>query len=804
MDLNQLKKYCIDHDTDICKNIMRFINNSKHVNPMLLSRLNTMIAMAQDTESMKVNHGSSSKTLFLDLNSKKNFTSNIMTLEQIKTDITQQIKLVIETINIFSNNVVTDSPTFTSAKDIVTKILKAINELMETIFNVMTNLFQYTTNSCNAFNNDIKMVKNFCIETGIECSDLQLHLNDSNEFTWYIYTCFEYLQYCFNTKFPIIFSEMIGNRSTMSNIQYNTYLSYIKEYIEFFNTPSVNKFKYTSIDFKTINTMIDKINNLQIHSNTNDLQTNNDVYNTMLFDFKNMLINIELIRSKLCKSAVDNVDTKFLSMVDKHLYSYFMDIAIFLRLSEIANPEQLTTMYNTNPMLFLTQIKDLVLQYIDENSKINIINNFENCKHNINILQKLCDSTNDPTPENILQPISDTSTNNDVLQFSCNDHYRNIKEILQTITNNNDYMNIVVNDFNKIVKHMINDLGTINPWSLFKTTSSTTSLHQYIPQSNALKRIMFDNTNNRMTCTIIGSDVKDYNQRAQPKLIHYISNVVMNANKQRMIMPMSRFLNIEDNTAMTSSLINIFVYVCDLYCKKYNIEYNNMNFTILMMSTYIAIYFVSYFNTLYFFIKQSLDSDIKNRNNVAIYALHMLINLLSTVLNNDTNTRSSGIFFGINDNQFRTIVKECLYQNLSKTFAEIGITEDNTIKDFSVYTNPNYILNYSDEDMYDTGSSRDTNLYDLFVPCDFSKNTTIDTQDKYNVINIIVEFYNLYTSMLHDSIKDNILAKYCNDLNQLLLIDEYNTNKYNTGDSYASDVLKNLKKYFVTKTLDLN
>lgn len=798
MDLNQLKKYCSEHDTDICKNIMRFINNSKYVNPMLLSRLNTMITTVQDTESMKVNHGSSSKTLFLELNSKKNFTANIMMLEQIKTNIIHQVKLVIESIN----SIITDSPSFTLAKDIVTNILKDINELMETMSNAITELFQYTINSCNAFNNDIKLVKKFCTTINIECSDLQLHLNDSNEFAWYIYTCFEYLQYCFNTKLTNIFSEMIENRSTISNAQYNTYLSYIKKYIEFFNTQSVNRFKYTSMDFKIVDQMIDKINKLQILSNTNDLPVNIDVDNTMLFNFKNMLINIDLIRSKLCKSAVDNIDTKFLSIVDKRLDRYFTDIATFLSLSDIANPDQLTTMYNTNPILFLTQITELVLQHVDENSKININNNFENCKHNITILQKICDSVIDPTPENILQPISDTSTNNNVLQFSCNDHYRIIKEILRTITNNNDYMNIVVDDFNQIVKHMINDLSTINPWNLFETTNSTTSLHQYIPQSNALKRIMFDNTNNRMTCTMIGSDVKDYNQPAQPKLIHYISSVAINANKQRMIMPMSKFLNIEDNTVLTSTLINIFVYVCDLYCKKYNIVYNNTNYTILMLSTYIAIYFVSYFNTLYFFIQQSLNSDIKNRNNEAIYALHMLINLLSTVLNNDTGAHNSGIFFGMNDNQFRTIVKECLYQNLSKTFAEIGITEDNTIKNFSVYTNPNYILNYSDEDKYDTGSSKDTNLYDLFVPCDFSKNTTIVTQDKYSVINTIAEFYILYTSMLHDSIKDNILANYCNDLNQLLLIDEYN--KYNTEDSYASDILKNLKKYFVAKSLDLN
>ena len=121
----------------------------------------------------------------------------------------------------------------------------------------------------------------------------------------------------------------------------------------------------------------------------------------------------------------------------------------------------------------------------------------------------------------------------------------------------------------------------------------------------------------------------------------------------------------------------------------------------------------------------------------------MLINLSSSVLNDNVaerGIRNSGVFFGINDNQNNTISKLCMYENLARTFTSLNTNNnisDDTIKNFAKYTHLDYVLRNEGDSLYEAKDiSMSTNLYTLFVPCDFTIRSNISNNDKFNVSKI--------------------------------------------------------------------
>lgn len=848
MDLTQLKKYCIDNDTEACRNIMRFINNSKHVNSILLSRLNAMVAdtytdiLLDKTEqkhqynnrhfsqiqpqlNTKVKHGASSNDSilsFLPLNSNEAFEKNDAVLNQnietIKTKITA-VNKSIETIKkeqIFLDN-------------IPQEVLKDINDFITIVSDADKKLSNYLLYLYDVFKREnIAFYKT----TKIDCQQLQNHLIRLIGFSWYTYVYHEFLNF-WSTKHIIdIFTNIIDNTPVMTASQIKTYLNYIRpfiiEYAKSMNIPEdlLPFFK------ESINTLIKTID--EKLQRIPDIATIDIDYN-LLFNFVAMTMDIDSFQSKLCKSAVDVFDKKLLSSSQNTLYIYFKSVITTLKDTDVDILEELSKISNMSDLHnFIGQLFDIALLNIFD---ITTMKNIED-KHAeyINysiIVQHLCeyiiknpDDENNhippprppvptqrykprlPQPPSTPPPPLPILNDNIVINFSRVNHNDNYGKIIDVITKNDEYMKIIVGYFDQEIKKIVNEVSSAkDPRLIFAGIQDT----------NLSRNILIEyQSKNMYSCTLSQAYVETYESSGDNKTqVHYI--FVDKSTEKISMIQVSKYL-CYNGSAYADELKNIVDNICNLYCNNYEIN----NFNILILSTYITLYLVNCIDALSYFVNESLNPDNENRNNMAIYALYMLINLSSTVLNDkieEKGIRNSGVFFGINDNQNNTISKRCMYKNLARTFASINTNNnisDDTIKNFAKYTHLDYVLRNEKDSLYEAKDiSMSTKLYTLFVPCDFTRRSNISNNDKSNVIISISEFYHKYVSELKSKYNNNAnananandkasLSNYYKDLDQLLLIDSYEkiiNDKDNTSamQNHANKVIENLRKYFNPK-----
>lgn len=857
MDLTQLKKYCIDNDTEACRNIMRFINNSKHVNSILLSRLNAMVAdtytdilldktdqkhqynnrhfsQIQPQLNTKVKHGASSNDSILSfspLNSNEAFEKNDAVLNQnietIKTKITA-VNKSIETIKkeqIFLDN-------------IPQEVLKDINDFITIVSDADKKLSNYLLDLHGVFKQENI---DFFKTTAIDCQQLQNHLIRLIGFSWYTFIYHEFLNF-WSTKHIIdIFKEIITTTPVMTASQFKTYLNYIRpfiiKYAKSINIPEdLLPFFEESID--TLIKTIDE--NLQ---HIPDIATIDIDYN-LLFNFVAMTMDIDSFHSKLCKSAVDVFDKKLLSSSQNLLYMYFKTVITTLKdndvdiLEELSKISEMSDLHN-----FIGQLFDIALQNISDTTIIEHIEdkraeyiNYSNIVHHLceYIIKKPDDENNDiplppprpntpppPLPNNppplpnIPPPPLPKPNDNIVMNFSRDEHNGDYGKIIDAITKNNEYMKIIVGYFDQEIKKIVNEVSAKekDPRLIFAGIQNT----------NLSKNILIEYQSKHMDlCTLSQAYVETYESSGDNKTqVHYI--FVDKSTEKISMIQVSKYL-CYNGSAYADELKNIVDNICNLYCNNYEIN----NFNILILSTYITLYLVNCIDALSYFVNESLNLNNENRNNMAIYALYMLINLSSTVLNDkieEKGIRNSGVFFGINDNQNNTISKRCMYKNLARTFASINTNNnisDDTIKNFAKYTHLDYVLRNEGDSLYEAKDiSMSTNLYTLFVPCDFTRRSNISNNDKFNVVISISEFYHKYVSELkskynvnnndndNDNNNDNnndkaSLPNYYKDLDQLLLIDSYEkiiNDKDNTSamQKHANNVIENLRKYFNPK-----
>lgn len=843
MDLTQLKKYCIDNDTEACRNIMRFINNSKHVNSILLSRLNAMVAdtytdiLLDKTEqkhqynnrhfsqiqpqlNTKVKHGASSNDsilLFSPLNTKENFEKNDAVLNQIIQTIKTKITAVnksIETIK--KEQIFLDS--------IPQEVLKDINDFITIVSDADKKLSNYLLYLYDVFKREnIAFYKT----TKIDCQQLQNHLIRLIGFSWYTCIYHEFLNF-WSTKHIIdIFTNIIDNTPVMTASQIKTYLNYIRpfiiEYAKSMNIPEdLLPFFEESIDtlIKTIDENIQHIP---------DIATIDIDYN-LLFNFVAMTMDIDSFQSKLCKSAVDVFDKKLLSSSQNTLYIYFKSVITTLKDTDVDILEELSKISNMSDLHnFIGQLFDIALLNIFD---ITTMKNIED-KHAeyINysiIVQHLCeyiiknpDDENNhippprppvptqrykprlPQPPSTPPPPLPILNDNIVINFSRVNHNDNYGKIIDVITKNDEYMKIIVGYFDQEIKKIVNEVSSAkDPRLIFAGIQDT----------NLSRNILIEyQSKNMYSCTLSQAYVETYESSGDNKTqVHYI--FVDKSTEKISMIQVSKYL-CYNGSAYADELKNIVDNICNLYCNNYEIN----NFNILILSTYITLYLVNCIDALSYFVNESLNPDNENRNNMAIYALYMLINLSSTVLNDkieEKGIRNSGVFFGINDNQNNTISKRCMYKNLARTFASINTNNisDDTIKNFAKYTHLDYVLRNEGDSLYEAKDiSMSTKLYTLFVPCDFTRRSNISNNDKSNVIISISEFYHKYVSELKSKYNVNnnnnnkaSLPNYYKDLDQLLLIDSYKkiiNDKDNTSamQNHANKVIENLRKYFNQK-----
>lgn len=852
MDLTQLKKYCIDHDTEACRNIMRFINNNKHVNSILLSRLNAMVAdtctnvLLDKTEqkhqynnrhssqiqpqlNTKVKHGASSNgsiPSFLPLNSNEDFKTNdavlkrnILTIKTKITEVNTSIK-TIEKDQIFLN-------------DIPRQVLKDINNFITIVSDTDKELSNYLSYLRDAFKQDDR-ISEFFKTTAINCQQLQSHLIRLIGFSWYIYVYHEFLNFWFKKHIINIFKKIYDDTPVTTASQVKTYLNYIERFIIKY-TESTNTLENLSIDSESIDTLIKTIDESIQH--IPDVATIDIDYN-LLFNFVAMTTDIDSFHSKLCKSAVDDFDKKLLSSSQGLLYMYFNSVITFSKdkvadiLDELSNISDMSSLHN-----YMKKLSSIALSNIFNDTIINNINdkyaeyiNYSNIVHHLceytiknpddennHIPPPLPDIPPPPLPNILLPPPVPTQhynhrlpprpnmppppppkPNDIAMSFSRNSHNTDYGKIIDAITKNDKYMKIIANYFDQEIKKIVNEVSANDPRTIFAGI-------QYIPLQT-----YFKDNNIKNTCTILSSDVSNVESRPTP-YIHYIFNNGSINNEKTSMIQVSEYLCYNGNAYAPDKLKNIVNNICNLYCNNYKTN----NFNILILSTYITLYLVNYIDTLNYFVNESLNPNNENRNNMAIYALYMLINLSSSVLNDNVaekGIRNSGVFFSINDNQNNTISKQCMYENLARTFESINVDNDNniddTIKNFAKYTSLDYVLSSEGNTLYNAEDiSKSTNLYTLFVPCDFTRRSDINNDDKFNVIISISEFYHKYVSDLKSNYNDNdndLLSKYYKDLNQLLLIDSYEkiiNNGNNTDDmkTYVTEVIENLRKYFNQK-----
>ena len=845
MDLTQLKKYCIDHDTEACRNIMRFINNSKHVNSILLSRLNAMVAdtstdilldkteqkyqynnrhfsQIQSQLNTKVKHGASSNDSILSfspLNSNEAFEKNDAVLNQnietIKTKITA-VNKSIETIK--KEQIFLDS--------IPQEVLKDINDFITIVSDADKKLSNYLLDLHGVFKQENI---DFFKTTKIDCQQLQKYLFRLIGFSWYTFIYHEFLNF-WSTKHIIdIFKEIITTTPVMTASQFKTYLKYIKTFINEY-TKSINipedllPFFEESIDtlIKTIDENIQHIP---------DIATIDIDYN-LLFNFVAMTMDIDSFHSKLCKSAVDVFDKKLLSSSQNVLYMYFKTVITSLKdndvdiLEELLKISEMSGLHN-----FIGRLFDIAFQNISDNTIIEHIEdkraeyiNYSIIVHHLceyiikkpdtenNHIPPLPPRPNTPPPSlpnnppprpntpppslpNIPPPQPPKPNNDIVMDFSRVNHNDNYGKIIDAITKNNEYMKIIANYFDQEIKKIVNEVSATDTRLIFDKNRRID-----------LQKYFIDN-NIKTTCTILSSNVSNGTSRPTPH-IHYIFDNEPTNNEKTSMMQVSEYLCYNDKTHdVQDKLKNIVDSICNLYCNKYTTN----NSDIFILSTYITLYLVNYIDTLNYFVNESLTPDKENGINIAIYALYMLINLSSSVLNDnieEKGIRNSGVFFGINDNQNTTISKRCMHENLARTFETINtdnnIKED-TIKNFAKYTHLDYVLRNEGDSLYDAQDiSMLTNLYTLFVPCDFTRRSGISMIDKSNVIISISEFYHTYVDNLKSKYKDKDLSDYYKDLDQLLLIDNYkeisnNEDTKTNMSTHVSKVIDNLKKYFIKK-----
>ena len=394
------------------------------------------------------------------------------------------------------------------------------------------------------------------------------------------------------------------------------------------------------------------------------------------------------------------------------------------------------------------------------------------------------------------------------MNFSRVDHNDNYGKIIDNITMSDEYMEIIVGYFDQEIKKIVNEVSSAkDPRLIFARIQNT----------NLSRNILIEyKSKNMYSCTLSQAYVETYESSGDNKTqVHYI--FVDKLTEKISMIQVSKYL-CYNGSAYADELKNIVDNICNLYCNNYKTD----NFNILILSTYITLYLVNYIDTLSYFVNESLNPNNENRNNMAIYALYMLINLSSSVLNDNVaekGIRNSGVFFGINDNQNNTISKRCMYKNLARTFETINTDNnisDDTIKNFAKYTHLDYVLRNEGDSLYEAKDiSMLTNLYTLFVPCDFTRRSNISNNDKFNVITSISEFYHKYVSELkseynnnnNDNDNDNdkaSLPNYYKDLDQLLLIDSYEkiiNDKDNTSamQNHANKVIENLRKYFNPK-----
>ena len=848
MDLTQLKKYCIDNDTEACRNIMRFINNSKHVNSILLSRLNAMVAdtstdilfdkteqkyqynnrhfsQIQPQLNTKVKHGASSNDSILSfspLNSNEAFEKNDAVLNQnietIKTKITA-VNKSIETIKkeqIFLDN-------------IPQEVLKDINDFITIVSDADKKLSNYLLDLHGVFKRENI---DFFKTTAIDCQQLQIHLIRLIGFSWYTYIYHEFLNF-WSTKHIIgIFKEIITATPVMTASQFKTYLKYIKTFINEY-TKSINipedllPFFEESIDtlIKTIDENIQHIP---------DIATIDIDYN-LLFNFVAMTMDIDSFHSKLCKSAVDIFDKKLLSSSQNVLYMYFKSVITSLKdndvdiLEELSKISEMSDLHN-----FIGQLFDIALLNISDTTIIEHIEdkraeyiNYSNIVHHLceYIIKKPDDENNDiplppprpntpppslpnnpPPRPNTPPPPLPKPNDNIVMNFSRGDHNDNYGKIIDAITRNNEYMKIIVGYFDQEIKKIVNEVSSAKDPRLIFAGIQNTKLSNNI--------LIEYQSKNMYSCTLSRAYVETYESSGDNKTqIHYI--FVDKLTEKISMIQVSKYL-CYNGSAYADELKNIVDNICNLYCNNYETD----NFNILILSTYITLYLVNCIDALSYFVNESLNPNNENRNNMAIYALYMLINLSSTVLNDkieEKGIRNSGVFFGINDNQNNTISKRCMHKNLARTFASINTNNnisDDTIKNFAKYTHLDYVLRNEGDSLYEAKDiSMSTNLYTLFVPCDFTRRSNISNNDKFNVVISISEFYHKYVSELkskynvNNNNNDNdkaSLSNYYKDLDQLLLIDSYEkiiNDKDNTSamQNHANNVIENLRKYFNPK-----
>lgn len=867
MDLTQLKKYCIDHDTEACRNIMRFINNSKHVNSILLSRLNAMVAdtytdilldktdqkyqynnrhfsQIQPQLNTKVKHGASSNDSILSfspLNSNENFEKNDAVLNQnietIKTKITA-VNKSIKTIK--KEQIFLDS--------IPQEVLKDINDFITIVSDADKKLSNYLLDLYGVFERENI---DFFKTTEIDCQQLQNHLIRLIGFSWYTYVYHEFLNF-WSTKYIIdIFKEIIDNTPVMTDSQFKTYLKYIKTFIIKY-TKSINIPEDLLPFFeKSIDTLIETIDeNIQ---RIPDIATIDIDYN-LLFNFVAMTMDIDSFHSKLCKSAVDVFDKKLLSSSQNLLYMYFKSVITSLKdndvdiLEELLKISEMSDLHN-----FIGQLFDIVSKIISDNTIIEHIEdkraeyiNYSNIVHHLcEYIIKNPDAENNdipppppprpntpspslpntppprpntppppplpntpPPPLPNIPPPQPPKPNNDiVMDFSRVDHNDNYGKIIDVITKSDEYMKIIVGYFDQEIKKIVNEVSANDPRRIFA------GIH---PTPNLSPILIKYQSKNMYSCTLSRAYVETYESSGDNKThVHYI--FVNKLTEKISMIQVSKYL-CYNGSAYADELKNIVDNICNLYCNNYETD----NFNILILSTYITLYLVNYIDTLSYFVNESLNPNNENRNNMAIYALYMLINLSSSVLNDNVaekGIRNSGVFFGINDNQNNTISKRCMYKNLARTFASINTNNnisDDTIKNFAKYTHLDYVLRNERDSLYEAKDiSMLTNLYTLFVPCDFTRRSNISNDDKFNVVISISEFYHKYVSKLKSEYNNNnndndnnndkaSLPNYYKDLDQLLLIDSYEkiiNDKDNTSamKNHANKVIENLRKYFNPK-----
>ena len=828
MDLTQLKKYCIDHDTEACRNIMRFINNSKHVNPILLSRLNAMVAdtytdvlldktnqkkSIQPQLNTKVKHGASSNDsilLFSQLNSNEDFKKNDEVLNQIIQAIKLQITAVTESIETIKKDQI-------FLDNIPQEVLKVINEFITIVSDTDKELSDYLLYLYDVFNRENI---DFFKTTAIDCQQLQIHLIRLIGFSWYTFIYHEFLNF-WSTKHIInIFKEIINDTPVMTASQFKTYLNYIRpfiiEYAKSMNIPEdLLPFFKESID-TLIKTIDEKLQHIP------DITAINIDYN-LLFNFVAMTTDIDSFHSKLCKSAVDVFDKKLLSDSQNLLYMYFKSVITSLKdtgvdiLEELLKISEMSDLHN-----YMKKILKIASMNISDNNIMDAINNkYTEYFNYSNIVHHLCEYIiKNPDPENIhippplpnipppplpnipppplpnIPPPQPPKPNNDiVINFSRVNHNNSYGKIINAITESDKYMKIIANYFDQEIKKIVNEVSATDTRPIFNKNRRTD-----------LRKYFIDN-NIKTTCTILSSNVSNVTSRPTPH-IHYIFDNEPSNNEKTPMIQVSKYLCYNDKIHdVQDKLKNIVDSICNLYCNKYTTN----NSDIFILSTYITLYLVNYIDALSYFVNESLNPDNENSINMAIYALYMLINLSSSVLNDkieEKGIRNSGIFFSINDNQNNTISKRCMHENLARTFETINtdnnIKED-TIKDFAKYTHLDYVLRNEGDSLYDAQDiSILTNLYTLFVPCDFTRRSGISMIDKSNVIISISEFYRTYVSNLKSEYNDEDLSDYYKDLDQLLLIDRYEEiikDGNNTSDmeEYVSKVIVNLKKYFNPK-----